>query len=223
MADFDRTIKSLNQILEDKQPSEFSASWILQNAPRVYRYINKNIRTENDDIDWDRVTSCLDRSLCKRWVRYRQKSIKVYEKQSEVDIILSKYKDRLYTFIAYANEDDKKIQNRMLISLVRLSQKGNLCAEQEVVKWITYITDDWIDRYPQMYRWKGYADEVGGHIKGCTRRYRYTGSFLGYLFKTLEYSVRGKPPLVSLNDKVFGSEKTREEYAIVQEDWQIYK
>ncbi len=219
---FDYHIKILNDTLSEKNPSKISSSWILQNAPRVYRYINKNIRTENNDIDWDKVTSSLDRSFCKRWVRYRQKSINVYEKQSEVDVILSKYKDRLYTFIAYANEDDKKMQSRMLISLVRLSQKGNVRAEQEVVKWITYITDDWIDRYPQMYRWRGYADEVDGHIKGCVRRYRYTGSFLGYLFKTLEYSVRGKPPLVSLNDNIFG-DKTREEYAKVEEDWQIYK
>ena len=219
---FDYHIKILNDTLSEKNPSKISSSWILQNAPRVYRYINKNIRTENDDIDWDKVTSSLDRSFCKRWVRYRQKSIRVYENQSEVDIILSKYKDRLYTFIAYATEDDKKMQSRMLISLVRLSQKGNVCAEEEVVKWITYITDDWIDRYPQMYRWRGYTDEVDGHIKGCVRRYRYTGSFLGYLFKTLEYSVRGKPPLVSLNDNIFG-DKTREEYAKVEEDWQIYK
>lgn len=219
---FDVIIKILNDTLSEKNPSKISSSWILQNAPRVYRYINKNIRTENGDIDWDKVTSSLDRSFCKRWVRYRQKSIKVYENQSEVDIILSKYKDRLYTFIAYATEEDKKMQSRMLISLVRLSQKGNVCAEQEVVKWITYITDDWIDRYPQMYRWRGYADEVDGHIKGCVRRYRYTGSFLGYLFKTLEYSVRGKPPLVSLNDNIFG-DKTREEYSMVEEDWQIYK
>jgi len=219
---FDDCIKILNNTLSEKNPPKFNASWILQNIPQVYRYINKNIRTENDDIDWDRVTSSLDRSFCKRWIRYRQKSNRVYENQSEVDIILSKYKDRLYTFIAYATEDDKKMQSRMLISLVRLSQKGNICAEQEVVKWITYITDDWIDRYPQMYRWRGYADEVDGHINGCVKRYRYTGSFLGYLFKTLEYSVRGKPPLVSLNDNIFG-DKTREEYAKVEEDWQIYK
>jgi hypothetical protein len=220
--DFDTALKTLNDALSEKNPPKFNSSWILLNAPRVYRYINKNIRTENDDIDWDRVTSSLDRSFCKRWIRYRQKSTRIYENQSEVDIILSKYKDRLYTFIAYATEDDKKMQSRMLISLVRLSQKGNVCAEQEVVKWITYITDDWIDRYPQMYRWRGYADEVDVHIKGCVKRYRYTGSFLGYLFKTLEYSVRGKPPLVSLNDNIFG-DKTREEYAKVEEDWQIYK
>jgi hypothetical protein len=220
--DFDIAIKNLNQTLQEKRPSSFSPSWVLQNTPKVYRYINKNIRTENNDLDWDKVTSSLDRCFCKCWVRYRQKSIKIYENQSEVDLILSKYKDRLYTFIAYADENDKKMQSRMLISLVRLSQKGNVCAEQEVVKWITYITNDWIDNYPQMHRWKGYADEVEGHIKGCVRRYRYTGSFIGYLFKTLEYSVRGKPPLVSLNDNIFG-DKTREEYAVLEDDWQIYK
>lgn len=150
--DFDTAIKSLNQALQEKRPSNFNPSWVLQNTPKVYRYINKNIRTENNDLDWDKVTSSLDRCLCKCWVRYRQKSIKAYEKQSEVDLILSKYKDRLYTFIAYADENDRKMQSRMLISLVRLSQKGNVCAEQEVVKWITYITNDWIDKYPQMHR-----------------------------------------------------------------------
>lgn len=223
MMTFNDHIKILSDTLYEKRPTNFNPSWISKNTPKVYRYIYKNIRTENNDIDWDKVTSSLDRSFCKRWTRYRQKSIKFYEKQSEVDCILSKYKDRLYTFIAYANEADKRMQSRMIISLVRISQKGNLCAEQEVVKWITYITDDWIDRYPQMHRWKGYADEVEDKIKGCIRRYRYTGSFLGYLFRTLEYSVRGKPPLVSLNDNVFGGEKTREEYAVVQEGWQIYK
>jgi hypothetical protein len=74
-----------------------------------------------------------------------------------------------------------------------------------------------------MYRWKGYTDEIEDKIKNCIRLYRYTGSFLGYLFKTLEYSARGKPPLVSLNDLMFDGSKTREEFAVVQEDWEIYK
>ena len=74
-----------------------------------------------------------------------------------------------------------------------------------------------------MYRWKGYTDEIEDKIKNCIRLYRDTGSFLGYLFKTLEYSARGKPPLVSLNDLMFDGSKTREEFAVVQEDWEIYK
>ena len=209
---FDSHIKTLNEVLSDKQPPNFSPSWILEHTPHVYRYIYKNIRTENNDIDWDTVTASLDRSFCKRWIRYRQKSIKFYEKQSEVDCILEKYKDKLYTFIAYADEKDKQMQCVMTISLIRLAQKGNICAEQEVMKWITYITDEWLDRYPQMYKWKGYEDEVQDKIKGCIRRYRYTGSFFGYLFRTLEYSARGKPPLVSLDDTMSWRKGTRGEF-----------
>ena len=220
---FSEAITTLNQTLSEKQPSTFSPSWILEHTPRVYRYIHKNIRTENNDIDWDMITRSLERSFQKRWLRYRHKQAKPYERQSEVDTILQKYKDKLYTFICPSGDDDKQIQQTMLISLVRIGQKGNVCAQDEVVKWVTYITDDWIDRYPQMYRWKGYTDEVEGKIKGCIRCYRYTGSFLGYLFRTLEYSVRGKPPLVSLNDNVFDGSKTLEEYARVEEDWWIYK
>ncbi len=218
-----KVVKNLNQILEEKQPLNFSPSWIFTNAQPLYHHIRLNFRTENDDIDWDIVTQGLRRSFQKRWVRYKRKNIKLYERQSEVDVILDKYKDKLYTFLAPADEHDKKIQHRMIISLVRVGQKGNICAQQELIKWVTFITDDWIDRYPRMYRWKGYEDEIGDKIKNCIRLYRYTGSFLGYLFKTLEYSALGKPPLHSLNDKMFNGEKTLEEFAVIEEDWQIYK
>jgi hypothetical protein len=73
-----------------------------------------------------------------------------------------------------------------------------------------------------MYRWKGYADEVEDKIKGCAKRYRYTGSFLGYLFKTLEYSARGKPPLVSFDDKIFDGKKTRGEYMLQETSESAY-
>lgn len=221
--DFDVAILNLNKILEEEQPSKISPSWIFQNSPHIYRYIWKNIRTENNEIDWDTITNSLNRSFQKCWTRYRYKKVKLYEKQSEVDLIINKYKDKLYTFLTITSENDKHTQDRMVISLVRLGQKGNVCAQEELIKWVTFITDDWIDRYPQMYRWKGYTDEIPDKIRGCIRCYRYTGSFLGYLFRTLEYSVRGKPPLVSLNDKLFDGSKTLEEYAKVEEDWQIYK
>ncbi len=220
---FRHHIKILNGVLSEKQPLSFNPSWVVQNTPNTYQFFRKNVRTENNHIDWDKVTSSLNRTFQKRWIRYRYKQAKPYERQSEVDVILNKYKDKLYTFLCPSDEKDKKIQQTMLISLVRIGQKGNICAREEVVKWVTYITDDWIDRYPQMYKWKGYTDEVPDKIRGCIRCYRYTGSFLGYLFRTLEYSVRGKPPLVSLNDKLFNGEKTLEEYAKVEEDWQIYK
>ena len=34
-------------------------------------------------------------------------------------------------------------------------------------------------------------------LEGCIRRYRYTGSFFTYLFRTLEYAGRGICPIVT--------------------------
>jgi len=59
--------------------------------------------------------------------------------------------------------------------------------------------------------------DIERKIKGCIRCYRYTGSFLGYLFRTLEYSARGKPPLVSLDDKILDGAKTRIEYVTTED------
>ncbi|MCB9810687.1 MAG: hypothetical protein H6779_02565 [Candidatus Nomurabacteria bacterium] len=203
--------------LEKHQPETFSSTWIYTYAPQAYRYAFKNVRLDTGGIDWDVITGKLDRTYQKRWTRYRYKQAKQYARQSEVDLILKRYRNRLYTFIAQASDEDKKIQDRMIILLVRLSQKGNVLAQAELIKWVTYITNDWLDQYPQMYRWKGYEDEVPDKIKACIRCYRYTGSFLGYLFKTLEYSARGKPPRVSLDDKIFDGNATRIEYAKVDD------
>lgn len=209
---FDLAIKVLNQKLEEMEPEVLSSSWIYFKAPAVYHFVRNNFRTENNLIDWDIVTRSIHRTYAKRWTRYRYKQARLYERPSEVDAILERYRDKLYTFFAPASESDKQIQDRIIIRLVRIGQRGNVCAQEELVRWVTFVTDDWIDRYPQMYRWKGYEDEVPDKIRSCIRCYRYTGSFLGYLFKTLEYSARGKPPLVSLDDKILDGNKTRIEY-----------
>ena len=213
--DFQTAIKNLNNLLKAKQPKEFSCSWIKANEKSIYRYICKNIKTENGDVDWDKVTSSLDCSFQRRWMRPKQINIHSYQCRSEVEAILSKYRDKLYTFLVPLDEDDKRIQHWMIISLVRIGQKGNVSAQEELVKWITFITDDWIDRYPQIYKWKGYADEVETTIKNCIRLYRYTGSFFNYLFRTLEYAARGKPPVCSLDEPMFSGKRTRVDFILV--------
>jgi len=214
MLDFNTSIKILNKALDEKEPKTISASWIYINTPNVYRFIWKNVRIETGGIDWDRVTVRLGKTFQKRWIRYRYKQTKPYIKKEEVDIVLNKYKDKLYTFISTATAEDKKIQDKLVISLVRLGQKGNVSAQQELIKWVSYAVDDWIDRYPQIYKWRGYREELENKIKGCVRGYRYTGSFLGYLFRTLEYSARGKPPLLSLDDQFLERKRTRIDYII---------
>lgn len=214
---FNEAIVHLNSTLSKKCPETFSSSWIHHNTPKVYRYIYKNVRLETGGIDWDAVTSKLDKEYQKRWTRYRGRVARPYTNQSEVAAVLQKYEGKLYTFITQADEDDRSVRDWMIIRLVRLSQNGNVLAQEELLKWVKYVTDDWLDRYPQMYRWKGYEDEVPDKVKTCIRCYRYTGSFFGYLFRTLEYSAFAKPPMCSLDDKMLDGTKTRVEYARVAE------
>ena len=212
--EFGIAIKNLNQLLKEKQPKEFDSSWIEENTIDIYQYICENIRTENDDVDWDKVTSSLDRPFQRRWNCSRHKKVEFYRSRSEVDIILNRYDEKLYTIISPISDDDKEIQHWLIIDLVRMGQKGNLSAQEELIIWLTYLIYDWIDRYPQIRRWKGYTDEIEDKIKICIRCYRYTGSFLNYLFRTLEYSARGKPPILSLDDPILNGKRARVDFIL---------
>ncbi len=53
--DINIIIGELNKTLQEKQPEKISSSWIVQNVPRAYRYIHKNIRTETGGIDWTKL------------------------------------------------------------------------------------------------------------------------------------------------------------------------
>jgi hypothetical protein len=211
------SLRELNTLLLEKQPKTFTASWIIEHSPRTYRYICKYARTPLNDIDWDLVTSYLDRPLQKRFRRHKKKLVKIYEKQSEVDRILNAYQEKLYIFISPQDESDRLLRNKIFIMLVRVAQKGNILAENELIEWIQYITNDWSEKYPQTWKWRGRSDEVIEKIKACIRCYKYTGSFLGYLFKTLEYSARGLPYEVSLDDPVGDSGSSKIDFVHLDE------
>ena len=81
----------------------------------------------------------------------------------------------MHLFFVRGSPKEQSVCNRIIISLVRLAQKGNTSAKDELITWVTYVVNDWIDRYPQIYKWGGYTDEVVDKIVGCALRYRYTG------------------------------------------------
>jgi hypothetical protein len=201
--DFDQAIDILNTLLVKEEPVTFRTSWIIVRAPQVYRFIHKNIRTENNEIDWDTVTKALDRSFQKRWRGRRRQPKKLYENRDEVDLILNKYREKIYTFIASSDEKDRNIRDRIIVSLVRLAQKGNIIAKQEAVALMRYTADDWIEKYYVLSRWPGYEELLQEQLEACIRRYRFTGSFMGYVFRTLQYVGRGLRSTSSLDKEIF--------------------
>lgn len=161
-------------------------------------------------MDWDSITVLLDRNFQKRWIAPRRKITKTYRNKSEVGIILRKYHSKLYTFLSLAEKYDKRIRDVISIALVRIAQKGNVTAKQEVIRLISFTVDDWIEYNPKISCWRGYDCLIRKHIEGCIRRYRYSGTFIGYVFKTLEYAGRGlmHRNAYSLDDPIYAGEKS---------------
>lgn len=216
--DFDQAIKIINKLLAKKRPDAFNSSWILKHAPRCYRFIHRNVKTETGGIDWDKITYALEWKYQRRWAPGRQKKNPVlYENPAEAETITNKYRDKLYVFIAPQDLADRRVRDIISITLVRLAQNGNLSAKQEVMKLVMYTVNDWLEKYYFLTRWQGYEEEIQKQLEGCIRRYRYTGSFLHYVFRTLEYAGRGIRPFYaySLDEPVaWDAEKTKVENVI---------
>ncbi len=209
--DFDSAVKTMNKLLRKKHPRTFNSSWICANAPHIYRFFQKNVRREIGGIDWDRVTRALNRKFQRQWTMSRRNGTKQYQSEAEVNIILHKYNGKLYTFLTPAAKDNNSIRDIINIALVRISQKGNVTARQEIIKLVMFTVDEWIEHNPRISRWKGYEYLLQKSIEDCIRCYRYSGSFMGYLFKTLEYAGRGLRPIIihSLDDSPYPGGRKR--------------
>ncbi len=197
---FASAVKFLNSAINKKQPTRFNDQWVKKNLPETYKYIIKNIKTVIGDIDWDLVVSSLDRNLQKRWDRINKKiKIKRYSGKREYNKLIKKHHDKLYTFINPLDDHDKRCRDIISIYMVRLAQKGNVQAEKQVVFWTKYIIEEWMEKSPTINRWLGYDDRMEEEIRNCIRRYRYTGSFLGYLYRTLYYIGRSLRPICAFS------------------------
>jgi len=193
---YERAIKNINRSISKRQPSTFNPARIRNCVRKSYDFISKNVETESGDVDWDQVVRCLSHDYQKLWLKEskRKKKIQLYKDKAEVDAILNKYKDELYTFLVQADKEDKKVCDEISIRLVRTAQKGNILARKKAIYFIKQVVDYWIETR-NLQNWRGYNDLLEKNIDGCIRRYRYSGSFLVYLHRTLEYSGRGLRPL----------------------------
>lgn len=211
---FNQAVKNLNRSLSKQRPSTFNHSWVKNRVRKSYNFIVRYVKTELGETDWDKVIYRLDHQHQKLWLKgvKVKKNISQYENQSEVEAILAKYQKGLYTFLVQRNKEDKQICDLIIIKLARTAQKGNLSAKQKAMILIKHLVDQWIDsRY--FKHWRGYDDLIEKNIERCIRRYRYSGSFIVYLYRTLEYAGRGLRLLeaFSLDDYIPETTKRRSE------------
>jgi hypothetical protein len=192
----DKVATTLNRLLAKQQPDIVDSAWIRRRSPASYRLIQRWVRRETGGIDWDRVTNVLDPVHQRRWRPPKRKAVP-YENSEEVYLVMTRYRAHLYVFLHSATVHDRHMQDAISISLVRLAQKGNLLARQQLMEFIGYTIDLWIEHYEFLSRWRGYEEDLRRQVEGCILRYRYTGSFIRYLFRTLEYAARGIRPMIA--------------------------
>src|ERR1700723_2814313 len=186
-----RAATMLNRLLARGCPKAFSSAWILKRAPAGYSFIRKYIRSEVGGIDWDKVTYALEPKYQRLWTPRQQRKPKPYRGRREIKVSLDNYTDKLYVFVAPADRTDLRTRDKIAVVLLRLAQKGNLLARAELVELLRYTISGWLENYWYIARWRGHEDEIREHLERCIRRYRYSGSFLRYFFRTLEYAGRG--------------------------------
>jgi hypothetical protein len=198
-----KAVRNINRSLSKKRPIFFSPMWIKYRCKASYRFIINNLKTESGEPDWDLIVSSLERANQKLWLKGKKKVASVsYADKVELDKILDKYNNKLYTFLSAKDRDDKIACDWISIRLVRLSQKGNVLAKNKLKRLLSHLIDGWIEYDRSMFVWKGYGELIVEHIEVCIRRFRYAGSFLGYLYRTLQCSGLGLVPLekFSLDD-----------------------
>ena len=193
----DRVASTLNALLSGKRPTTVNSSWVLRHAPACYRFIRKCIRSEIGGIDWDRVTHVLDPVYQRRWKPQRRRKSAAYANADELSRVMNRHRAKLYVFINPIDAHDRRMRDTISITLVRVAQKGNILARQELMDLVGYTIESWIEHHAFLSRWRGYEEELRRQVEGCIRRYRYTGSFIRYLHKTLEYAARGVRPLIA--------------------------
>lgn len=192
----EKAVRNINRSIVKSQPKTVNQQWIKYRCGISYLFIVKNIKTEFNRPDWDLVISRLEKRHQKLWLNgIKRKEVSLYKNESELNIILNKYNNKLYTFLARKDEDDKNICDWISIKLVRMAQGGNILAKEKLVNLLSYLINQWIEYDESLFRWKGYNELIIENIGVCIRRFRYAGTFLGYLYKTLEYSGRGLVPL----------------------------
>jgi hypothetical protein len=220
-SDFNKATQALNTLLILKRPKSFEPSWIEFNDKTLYTCLSKHVKNETGEADWDAITITLDRRFQKRWYWYRKNKPFIstpYADKEELDCILHAYKSKLYAALAPQNENDEQIRDRIFIRLVRISQKGNVLAQKKVIEWLTFVINEWIESRSGFNKWKGYPSDILERIQGCIRCYRYTGTFIGYVYKTFLYSGRGLTSTCSLNDPIGKGTKIRIDYIAREEN-----
>lgn len=198
---FESAISTMNNLLAAKQPQTFNRAWVRVNAPCVYRFIQKEISIERNGIDWDRLTRALNPG-------FKSNGLDLFERRlNRIGI-----KQRSILFFNDTAANSIPLPQRIKMTNIYGTSSASLSCElfkREIFQPSWSLWDCWALRSmtgskknSKLFGWRGYDPLIQTRLDCCIRCYRYSGSFMRYVFKTFEYAARGLKSLIaySLDD-----------------------
>jgi hypothetical protein len=193
-----KIVEKIEKLVLKHKPYSIDEKWIRKHSRKSHKYILEN------NLSWDSITRLLDRSIQRKWNRKAKKK-KVPESFNdyEVENFLSTHSKHLYVFVVFTNEQEFELCDYLSIQLVRMAQSGNICASETLLHLYEDIFLRWKENDKLIIRYRSYEEKIHEHFFGCVRRYRYSGSFIGYLKRTLQLQALTLPKIqtISLNTR----------------------
>lgn len=213
---FKQVIITLNTLLKTHKPLEFNTRWIRRHNCGLLGQIWHHVRTpDNKAIDWDAIIKELDPIWQTKWHPRRHDymaGVKEYENSTEVDAIVSNYRENLYVFFSCESKQERDMRNIISHELLQIAQKGNINAEDALIMYATFTMNDWIDRNPRLASFRIFPDKSAHRLKKCIHGYQEWedgAPFFGYLYASL--IAEAKMMHVNSLDQVINPYDTRDQ------------
>lgn len=71
------------------------------------------------------------------------------------------------------------MRDSIIITLVRIAQKGNIVAKEEIIKLVRFTVDDLIEGHPRISSWNGYESLIQSVLRAIYAAIAIQDRFLG--------------------------------------------
>jgi len=77
----------------------------------------------------------------RRWKPRGRSKPASYTNADEFNLVLNRYREKLYVFVAPADAYDRRTRDMISIALVRVARNGNILAKQELMELVGHTID----------------------------------------------------------------------------------
>lgn len=216
---FNEAINELQELIKQKKPKIITSGFIGKENPKLLKYFIKNMKDNNGEINWEIVTNRLDentKKICrfsKRLEQYKPK--KEYINEQELNTLIEKHKNKLYTFFEVLDSSDYTSRDFICLDFINLAKKGNILAKEKLLDYLEILTTQWIEKNKNLEAFKTNGDLLRERLEKCIYYYKDDKEkiyFLKYIYTSLLLEAKRLeiPRYISLDNTYEGGKEKKE-------------